>query len=350
MADRIKKLKREDKRIPKNTSTPTDGPRRLSVGIVGIRKTRKSSLKSDGSSGARARNPFSDLVPTANRSSVSVLTKVNTQTGETTHLRRKSKAVPMMRSLRKESSVARPEQQAHLNELLSKAQAQLSRPEISPTSTSNQEGEIPIALIRPSKQKLEKLKTISQDQEKIVSEPRETPRETSSPIPDVSRSIQRQSLEDGFVKTDSDKAIEDMAMDKIDRFLESLGDAPTTNATVIEHVPGINAASEERDTARVASLPITTTQATLPVQHSQKDERNLSNSSWSTNADEIPEGITTLDQSEVKSDKSDSTPVKPLFVTKATSSQGSVPTKSPTLSTEGRETFKGVDAAWLTEM
>lgn len=74
MSDRIKKLKKEDRRLPKANALPSDGPRRLSVGFIGVRKVRRSSgnsiksNKSNSSSRSLRNNPFADLVPTTSRS------------------------------------------------------------------------------------------------------------------------------------------------------------------------------------------------------------------------------------------------------------------------------------------
>ncbi|ORY76387.1 hypothetical protein BCR37DRAFT_166075 [Protomyces lactucae-debilis] len=87
MADRIRRLQKDERRLPKVPQT-MDGPRRISQGTIGVRKlsdSRQSSLTDLNA----AANPFLDLVPSG--AQVKVLTSTNHATGRVQHLRRKSK-------------------------------------------------------------------------------------------------------------------------------------------------------------------------------------------------------------------------------------------------------------------
>ncbi|BFZ58123.1 hypothetical protein PYCC9005_005182 [Savitreella phatthalungensis] len=97
MADRIRRLKKEDRKLPKAPVRDPSYERRLSSGIIGVKKLRRTSQQSGLSNGDDGNsvddnNPFKDLVPWQKGKSVTVLTGKDAVTGEVRHVRRVSKA------------------------------------------------------------------------------------------------------------------------------------------------------------------------------------------------------------------------------------------------------------------
>ena len=89
MADRIRRLKKEDRKLPKAPIRDASYERRLSSGIIGVKKLRRTSQQSHLSSGddgnsvhADDSNPFKDLVPWQKGKSVTVLTGKDALTGD----------------------------------------------------------------------------------------------------------------------------------------------------------------------------------------------------------------------------------------------------------------------------
>ena len=353
MADRIKRLKKEDRKIPKNNARQgqADHPRRISHGIIGVRKLRRSSTKSNTSNGSNSgldSNPFADLLP-HQRSSVTVLTSYNQNTGRTTHLRRKSKVKGISKALaqsraltNKEFSLAQP-RNVSVQSLLARSSnnsspsnspkmrnewEQMPSPNRSPRQTAVDWGSTkpspkmaqggwgfksasqsprqqnhafdnpPIAPVMPKPvsdlSRLQKGKVAERIQQFSPILPASFPNATNH-----DRSSSRQSLEHGFVTVDDDKTIKAISNDKVDRFLASLGGPPLV--------------SPKRSTFDAPKAPMPTTNprpAQPPVQRSQNKSPE-STSSWSTSSSVISAPIVPLKSARRSSSRVSETGLSP---------------------------------------
>lgn len=362
MADRISKLKRDDRRIPK-ASVP-DGPRRLSHGVIGVKKVRRTSDKSDRSNPApsRVRSPFSDLVPTQTRSSISVLTAKNSETGQTTHLRRKSATPAVIMSAKKVDKKSFRDRA--IQQILSTSLSQKATPASDIVSRPTKVSALPdTSIVHADHSYHEFLAPAIESFE--VPPPAQDETQTYA---NYTRSPSG-TLQHGFVQVDDDQALESMAMDKIDRFLESLGGSTTTHKGAYDPNPSLGTTKNSDSglaspvphngafiTSKILDEALVSTAREPASADKETDWYSLESdtssvSQGSSNANRYAssdDGLPAATRSEVNRPNT-----RPLSVNKSPSSN-TVPKLLPANSIDDApadaKTFRGVEVDWLLQM
>lgn len=366
MSDRIKKLKKEDRRLPKSSAVPTDGPRRLSVGIIGVRKVRRSSgnsLKSNKSSAGSSslrKNPFADLVPTTSRTSTrgTSIVGVTKPTQLSTKVSRESRRASVVSA---KQSELKHEKDTSKRPILANKSIQVPIETPSPKS------------LREERTLREKAKHISP---KAYTSPCENtadqnPRSASATVQSKSDPISRAgvSLEEGFVRADDEDSLGIMAQDNIDRFLNSLGRELTNDELEHSQSGPMPSAGDPSDSSLAGSQPLVSDADLAIVAGKSQTTKYIrspaqsSSATWQTTSTEQDNQGHDLKVARIVSATSAEkrkTVVQPLKVLKSPemSSTTNVLSGHPTTSFQNapksvpneKDMFQGVNAAWLVEM
>lgn len=327
MSDRIKKLKSDARRLPKNPQQTYDGPRRISHGIIGVRKVRRGSAKSNTSTGSRKNNPFSDLVPTQSRSSSSPRSSRVVVTQRSPGATGKGTERSRTASL---ATTKKATLQQMLTDSLIATHAKPSNGSLSPQPSTTPRLQQPIEMKTPQ---------ADEESTQILTKPSD-----HKDVPETSTTPTIGTLEDGFVQEDDDEAMESMAMDKIDRFLESLNGA---SSAMVE--PDMPSPVETVESLQARKKPRTKSDA--PEQDLQnafpdkvcrpKLEHSETAQSWVT--------MVCVDDGQKSSTRSDTRSVRPLSIRRSPTN-ATIPKSlpSPVVPTCD-ETFRGVKVSWLLE-